>query len=840
MKPSPRLLGGTFALFLSLLSAISLHAADTLQWDELSPLPSELGVAGPFTGIHENHLIVAGGANFPEPVWENEKAWRDTIYALPLDEKDASWKVVGKLPRPIGYGSCISLTEGIVCIGGNDADQSYADVFLLKWENGSVSIEELPKIPNTLCYGSATVIDSSIYLAGGSTGHGLETAQKNFWKLDWSKRSDVENFAWEQLEAWPGPSRALNSTVTQNNGENDCIYVIGGRRIGNDGQIEFLNDVYEFNPAKPESPWRKRANLRYPRMAGTAVAIGQNHISLLAGDDGSLFTKADELRDAHPGFTKTILTYHTITDTWIEDGQMPQNQVTTHAVPWGDDILLASGEVRPRVRTRDVWKVSLLKSESDFPLGNWVAIVLYLGAVMGIAFYFARRNKGTDDFFRGGQRVPGWVAGLSIFATMLSSITFIAVPARAFATDWSFIILNVGILICAPLVVYGIIPHFRKINATSAYEYLEQRFNLAIRLFASGSFVLFQIGRMAIVMYLPGLALAAITPLSLEACIIIMGGLSILYCAIGGLEAVVWTDALQAIVLLGGAFLCFALIISGLDGGFGELKSIAAADRKLNWADMNFSSASYMTTAFWVVVLGGLGSSLIPYSSDQAVVQRYVSTPTEKAAQGAVWLNAGMSAVASLLFFALGTALYAFYKTHPESLDPTFKTDSIFPLFISRELPIGIAGILIAAVFAAAQSTISTSMNSTATAIVTDFVHRLGWQAPESSYLRLARILTVALGGLGTTFALVLAWSDIESALKTFLTIIGFAMGPLCGIFVLGMFTKSANARGAVIGAICGVAILLWARYFTTMSGLLYAPLGIIASFTIGLIASRK
>ncbi|MBT6381367.1 MAG: sodium:solute symporter, partial [Opitutales bacterium] len=148
--------------------------------------------------------------------------------------------------------------------------------------------------------------------------------------------------------------------------------------------------------------------------------------------------------------------------------------------------------------------------------------------------------------------------------------------------------------------------------------------------------------------------------------------------------------------------------------------------------------------------------------------------------------------------------------------------------------------ILIAAVFAAAQSTISTSMNSTSTALVTDFVRRLGWQAPESSYLRLARILTVALGGLGTTFALVLAWSDIESALKTFLTIIGFAMGPLCGIFVLGMFTKSANARGAVIGAICGVAILLWARYFTTMSGLLYAPLGIIASFTIGLIASRK
>ena len=830
---------GIIALLISLVSTILLRADDTLNWDALPPLPSQLGVAGPFTGVHNDQLIVAGGANFSEPVWENDKVWHDTIYALPLGIDGAEWQTVGKLPQPIGYGACVSLPEGIVCIGGNDATQTYADVFLLKWDDDGITIETLPAIPETLCYGSATLLGTHIYLAGGSSGLGLETAQKNFWRIDWSKREDPEAFQWESLEAWPGPSRALNSAVTQNNGENDCVYVIGGRRIGNNGQVEFLKDVYEFNPARPESPWSRRADLPRPRMAGTAIALGQSHISLLAGDDGSLFTKADELKDAHPGFTKTIFTYHTITDTWIEDGQMPQNQVTTHAVKWGDEILLASGEVRPRVRTRDVWKLSLRRPEIAFPKGNWVAIILYLGAVMGIAFYFARRTKATDDFFRGGQRVPGWVAGLSIFATMLSSITFIAIPARAFATDWSFIILNVGILVCAPLVVYGIIPHFRKINATSAYEYLEQRFNLAIRLFASASFVLFQIGRMAIVMYLPGLALAAITPISLEACILIMGGMSIVYCAVGGLEAVVWTDALQAIVLLGGAFLCLVLIVSGLDGGLGDLTRIAAADRKLNWANMDFSAASYMTTAFWVVALGGLGSSLIPYSSDQAVVQRYVSTPTEKAACGAVWLNAGMSAIASVLFFGLGTALYAFYKTHPESLDPTFKTDSILPLFISRELPVGVAGVLIAVVFAAAQSTISTSMNSTSTAIVTDFVRRLGWQAPERSYLRLARILTVALGGLGTASALVLASSDIESALTTFLTIIGFAMGPLCGIFILGMFTKTANARGAILGAAFGVAVLLWARYFTSMSGLLYAPLGIVTSFAIGMICSR-
>lgn len=814
---------------------VGAKAEHPLDWTPLAPLPTELGLAGPFTGVHGDTLLVAGGANFPEPVWENGKVWHEGIYALDLTTKDAEWQRVGELPRKLGYGACVSVPEGVVCIGGNDADNVYADVFLL---TSAGSVSPLPSLPQPLCYSAVAVLGGKIYVAGGTTGLGLETAQNQLWCLDWSKREDPKAFRWESLEGWPGPARAFNTLVAQSNGREDCLYLIGGRRVAENGETEFLGDVYEYTPNRAEEPWRKRTSLPKPQAAGTAAAVGQSHIFTLGGADGSLFAQSGELKDKHPGFPKTSFAYHTITDTWIEAGEMPQNQVTTHAVTWGDRTILASGEVRPRVRTKSVWMIEPHKSVPTFAAGNWVAIVLYLGVVMGIGFFFSKRNKNTNDFFRGGQRIPAWVAGLSIFATLLSSITFIALPARAFATDWVYMLINAGILICAPLVVFRVIPFFRSINATSAYEYLERRFNLAIRLFASASFVLFQIGRMAIVMYLPALALAAITPLSLEGCILVMGVLSIAYCTMGGLEAVVWTDAVQAIVLIGGALLSFGVMVSGLDGGFGELKAVAMADQKLRWADFDWSSTSYMTSAFWVIVLGGLGSSLVPYSSDQAVVQRYVSTPTQKKAQSAVWLNAVMSGIATILFFGLGTALYAFYKSRPESIDPTFKTDSIFPLFISRELPVGVAGIVIAAVFAAAQSTISTSMNSTATSIVTDFFRRLGWKGSEKEYLRLARILTMVLGGLGTLFALILAWGDIESAWKTFLTIIGFVMGPLCGIFLLGMFTKRGNAKGAVVGACLGVAVLVWARYFTPMNGLLYAPLGIATAFVAGLLGS--
>ncbi|MEM9282002.1 MAG: sodium/solute symporter [Verrucomicrobiota bacterium] len=825
-------------LLVSIALAAHARGSELLQWRQLSDLPSELGVAGPFVGVHKDTLIVAGGANFPEPVWDNEKVWHDTIYGLSLEEPEAGWQTLGKLPRPLGYGAAISVPRGIICLGGNGANQVYADVFMIQITDQGVQIEPLPSLPSPMCYGDAAMIGSTLYVATGTTGLGLETATKQLWSLDWAHRDEHEIFRWKTLTPWPGEARAFHSLAAQHNGHTDCLYLIGGRNLSANGETQFLRDVYEFNPLQPDSPWRKRASLPEPLAAGTVAPVGQSHLFTLGGADGSLFAQADDLRDDHPGFPLVSLAYHTITDTWIAAGSLPQNQVTTKAVPWGDRILLASGEIRPRVRTKGVWEISPQKTEVTFGAANWIAIALYLGAVMGIGFFFARRNHDTEDFFRGGKRVPGWVAGLSIFATLLSSITFVALPARAFASDWIYIIINAGILICAPLVVFAILPHFRKIDATSAYEYLEQRFNLAIRLFASASFVLFQIGRMAIVMYLPSLALAAVTPLSLEGCILIMGVLSVIYCTLGGFEAVVWTDALQAIVLITGAILSFVIMTMGLEGGFGELKEVATANDKLRWADFDWSATSYMSTAFWVMVLGGIGSSLIPYSSDQAVVQRYVSTSTAEKARNAIWLNAGLAAVATFLFFGLGTGLYAFYKAHPASLDPTFKTDSIFPLFISRELPAGIAGIVIAAVFAAAQSTISTSMNSTSTAIVTDFFERLGWKQPASGGLVLARILTVVLGILGTLCALLLAWGDIESAWKTFLTIIGFVMGPLCGVFLLGMFTSRANATGAVIGAALGVTALLGARYLTPMNGLLYAPLGITVSFVAGYVGS--
>ncbi|MHC4799853.1 MAG: sodium:solute symporter family protein, partial [Planctomycetota bacterium] len=845
----------------------SVSAREILDWTELSELPPppgtehHRGVSGPFTGVHGDAIIIAGGANFPHPVWQSDKIYHNKIYVLVKDsnEDHASyhWITNFKLDRPIAYGTSVSTTHGVLCMAGRDTERTYSDVFLLRWNKQKHQIEQLslPPLPQPCAHAGAAVVGNKVYIAPGTTRLDLETAVKNFWSLDLSNIHD-EGLAWQQVLPWPGPSRAFAIVTAQHNGTDDCIYIMSGRRIAKDGKIEFLTDVYEFTPARynpekydPEAgtytsstdPWRRRADVPRCVMAGTAVPVGQSHIFVLGGDDGTLFNQADVLKDKDSGFPLEALSYHTITDTWTTAGPMPANHINTTALRWGtvtDPIIIPSGEINPRLTSPKVWQVRPLKSEGRFGFVDFSVIGFYLAAMIGVGVFFSFRNKNSNDYFRGGQRIPWLVAGLSIFATMLSSITFVAIPAKAYATDWTYFLVNMTAIAITPFVILLFLPFFRRIDATSAYEYLEKRFNRLARLFASASFVLFQIGRMAVVMYLPALALAAITPMSEQQCILLMGILSIIYCTMGGLEAVVWTDTIQSFVLLGGALFSLILIITHIDGGLSAFITTAAEHSKFQMINLNFTSTSFATTALWVVVLGGIGQNLVPYTSDMAVVQRYMSVPDINRAKKAIWTNAVAILPASILFFGVGTALFVFYSHNPDRLDPTFKTDAIFPLFIARQLPTGIAGLVVAGIFAAAQSTISTSLNSTSTALVTDFVRPFKQTHSERTYLRLGRLFTAAMGILGILLALSFAASDIKSLWDQFMKILGLFGGPMCGLFCLGIFTTRASGPGAIIGAVAGAVGLFLVQQYTDVHLLLYALVGIIICFICGYLAS--
>ena len=894
------------ASFCSGSNANETEAQERLLFERLESLPNEIGVAGPIVGIHNEKMIVAGGANFTtadDPnLWTAPKKYLDEIWMFHLFGKDFGWAStsVGKLSEPVGYSAVVTTDFGVLCMGGNDETGLKNRAFLLQfdgWENDNWVVTEndlgVPDLPVPCTESGAAILGEYVYLVAGKVENtdGSKMASRIVWRLQLSKLKknldqDVndQTAMWEQVASWPdeGPRRMFPLVAAQHDGFGDRLFVFGGRHFkdGTDTSdlknLVFGSDCWSFDPSKykPEKfdvrtqeysgelPWKRLSDSPVPLTAGTAIPIGPAHLLVLGYASGDrlksmLESGVKDSEFAHPGFPKQSYAYHTVTDSWAPFGEMPANQVTTPAVKWGDKIILVSGEIKPRLRTRRVWRIHVKESKAKFGVINMTVVIVYLSAMVGVGIYFTLRNRTTDDYFRGGKNIPWWAAGCSIFATMLSSITYMAVPAKAFAQNWVYSIGNGLILFVAPIAIYVALPFFRRIDATSAYEYLEKRFNRTARLIGSGSFSIFHVFRMGVVLALAAMALASVTPMSPSECVLVMGALSIVYCTLGGIEAVVWTDTIQTFVLMGGAILCLIFAIGGAgEGSF----SAAMHAGKLEMVSLDFGTMSFTTMAIWVVILGGVGQNVASYTADQAVVQRYMTTTDEKAAARSIWLNGLMAVFATAIFFGLGTAFWMFYKTNPEQLDPTIASDRILPHFISQQLPVGLAGLVVAGIFAAAQSTVSTSMNSGATTIVTDFLKPLSIFRSDVGYLWAARVVTLLMGIFGTCVGLWFVDPSIKSQFDLYIGILGMFMGVLAGLFALGATTRRANGIGSLIGAVVAIGFMavialaakdvsifgMPARFlfetfgseFYKVSGYLYAFIGIAVCYGIGLIAS--
>ena len=799
----------------------------TLTWGSLPNLPDQIGFAGAYAGVSNRALIVAGGANFPDgPPWEgNQKVWHDRIFILP--EPDGEWvQPAERLPRPTGYGVSVTTPFGVVCVGGSDAKQHYRDAFLIEWRGGRVVRRDLPALPVPLAEACGAAVGNVVYIAGGYESPTATTASNRFLSIDLAA-ADPQ---WRDLPTWPGPERILAVAGAQGG----SVFLFGGAQLlpGEDGKAKrnVLTDAYAYTP---DVGWRRIGDPPRPVTAapGPAAPLGQSHLLVISGDDRTSFHVPPQ---DHRGFSNGILAYHTITDSWVTLGQLPHApQVVTPLVPWDGGFVVPSGEVRPGVRTRVVRLLSVGPAKASFGWINYLTLGVYPLIMLGIS-YLVGKKRTSDEFFRGGRRIPWWAAGMSIYATMLSSITYMAIPAKAYATDWAYAVGVFATIAVTPVVAYVYLPFFRQLNLTSAYEYLERRFNLATRWFGSVAFLVLQLGRTAIVLYLPSLALATVTQIDVVTCVLMMGAISILMTFLGGVEAVVWTDVAQTLILLAGAGLSLAFIVFRSDLTLGQMFETAVAHDKF------FQSASWnwdwTAATLSVIFVGTFLSNLIPYTASQDVIQRYLTTRDEKQAARAIMANAALTLPTSVLFFALGTALFVFYRTLPTRLDPTVATDAVFPLFMVRELPAGMAGLVVAGIFAAAQPT--SNLNSMATAVVADFYQRSRPDAPDAKVLRLAQQLTVLFGVIGTAVAVALAKMQMTSLWDLFMQVIGLSGGSLAGLFALGIFTTRGNGRGALVGAVAGAVVLYFVQHHTRVTFFLYGGIGIVACFVVGYVAS--
>ncbi len=465
---------------------------------------------------------------------------------------------------------------------------------------------------------------------------------------------------------------------------------------------------------------------------------------------------------------------------------------------------------------------------------DYAVIFAYLAGMIAIGLKYSKQ-KTTADYFLGGRKVPWWAAGISLYATGTSAISFMAIPAKTFFTDWKYYQNTFFNFLSLVVITIWIIPLIRRLNLVSVYEYLEQRFSRSVQLLGSAIFILLQVsGRISVVLFLPSLAISTVTGLNIYVSILLMGLITIFYTVKGGFTAVIWTDVAQVIIMFGGTLLALGLILARINMPLSEAWSVLQTNHKVDLIDTRFN---FIAPTLWLFFLVEV-SQTVTWVRDQSMLQRVLSTPDVRRAKWSMWTLNFMTIPGGLLFFTLGSALYLFYHTRPELLNTKLPNDAIFPYFVAQELPPGIVGIVIAALFAGSMGTLSSCINSVATTVVTDFGSWLPGGHEEKGRLRLAKITSIVVGVIGTSIAVTMASLRLPSMWDTFIFISGLIGGGFGGVFALGMFTRRANWQGALIGTAAGTLVTVWMAYAIKSSVFLYGVVAIFSCIAVGYVAS--
>jgi SSS family solute:Na+ symporter len=472
-----------------------------------------------------------------------------------------------------------------------------------------------------------------------------------------------------------------------------------------------------------------------------------------------------------------------------------------------------------------------------------IILVVYMVGVLLAGLYFSKKEMQGKEFFKGDGSVPWWVTCVSIFATLLSPISFLALAGNSYAGSWMLWFAQIGMIIAIPLTIKFFLPVYAKLGIDTAYHYLEIRYgSRGLRILGALMFVIFQLGRMSIVMYLPCLALAYLSGINVDILIIAMGAIAIVYSYTGGLKAVLWTDFIQGVILIGGITLTLIYIICSLNGGLSDItESLTTGGRFLADNEKWIDWSSLLSTSVILTLVGGGFTTFCSYVSSQDVVQRFTTTTDIKKLNKMTIGNGILSIFAASVFYLVGTALYLYYTQNPDMISSEIvnRRDLVFAYFMTYQVPVGITGILLAALYAASQSTLSTGINSVATSWVLDIQSQITPNMDNKRQTKIAQYVSLGIGIFAIVVAMWLARSDVKSAYELFNSFLGLALGALAGIFVMGAFTKKTSALGAFVGFIVSMLVVLYCKYeVPTINFWSYSMITIFTTTVVGIVVS--
>lgn len=647
---------------------------------------------------------------------------------------------------------------------------------------------------------------------------------------------------WRALPALHVRLRAAVATI-----QADAIAIAG---IAGDGSASLIRLALDT----PGGSW---TTVGLPPSVGRPTALagqaGAYYLSAVDGHQWSWTDKAGwQARTAAPGTVvwarpigqanllylirrgggdDTLYSYNGITDAWAP---------LDATVPAASEVVAYGGGLIALTSAPGGWRAAATELQLQRRALNWLdwtIVLAYLFAMLAIGFHFWRRSRmgSTSEFFLGSRSIPFWAAGVSMFAGNTSSISYLAVPAKAFDTDWQYLMSKIVTVVGLMAVAFWIIPMFRRLNLVSVFNYLEMRFHPVIRMLSSALAITMHVGgRMGVVLFLPALAIGTITGTNVIACIVLIGLCTIVYTALGGMKAVIWTDFFQVVVLMGGALFAIGFMIHAV--GLGQIIATAQAFDKTKLVNV---STDFTTPTLWGFLILITFDTVLTFPKDQVLMQRALSTPSARQASGSVWTFAAVLLPGGLIFYVIGTTLFAYYRANPGRLDPLLPVDAVFPAFIGMELPHGVTGIIIAGLFAAAMGTLSGTINSVATLLSVDFYAKFRRVKPtQQEEVRFAEWMTVLVGVIGITIAILLSRLDVRSLLDLTIELFGLLGGSCAGSYTLGMFSTRANWQGVAIGIVAASAVTLVAYLFGLVHPYFYLAIAIVASIVIGYLAS--
>ena len=619
-----------------------------------------------------------------------------------------------------------------------------------------------------------------------------------------------------------------------------ALYVMGGRRPAAQAGLFGVNpELWEYIPWETDRDesrcgWKRHPDVPAGVEVTTSVPLGAAHLIVL-GEKGAEAEKTLNAVAAEKG-GNCFLLYHTFTDRWVDIEDDPKMAIGD-MFPSEKGFLWVGFVRGPDGRLVSSAHKGVFKPPaSRFSAVDYAVVITYFVGMLLVGWYFSRQEKTTEQYFVGGRKIPWWAAGISIWATGVSAISYMSIPAKTYNTDWVYVLQGIIPPITITIAAFAFVPIFRRLPIMSMMEYKEMRFSKGIRTLATVLMVVSQLmGRMSVTILLPAFALDMVTGWGEWQCVLIAGAIATIYTAMGGICAVIWTDVIQTGVMFGGAILALVVVSLSLDGGAGAVWQTATEHHKLRSFD---TAWDFTVSSIWVHFVWGIGN-LFSHMGQEGM-QRAFSTKDVRSARLSLITCGVVSIPGTILFYSIGTALFAYYFQHPEGLDPTMaKNDAIFPLFIAQKFPIGVAGLVVAGIFAAAMSTLDTGMNSIATVVVRDYIHFKKVEVPEKTQFRIAFWLTICSGIFATLVAFYMSFTHLPSVWDLFSKLMGLLGGGFGGVMVLGILSTRATAAGAWVGTIAATIVLFYIEIFGVPCHFwMYGTISMAICMGVGYVAS--